>query len=386
MRQSDSKEHRPRTRDDTSRPIRRRSPAIVIMMTVGVLILVGGLSPPSWSGLALKAGDQETKERSARPWLGLHVLATNRDAVRKLTEEVPALGKLGVNVLICEVNYNYAFASHPELAGRYPTTTAEARKLSAACREHGIRLIPQFQCLGHQSWKKTTFSLLTRYPHFDETPGAHPENEGIYCRSWCPLHPDVNKIVFELMDELIDGFEADALHVGMDEVFLIGEEQCERCRGKDKARLFAKAVKDYHRHLVGGRQVEMLLWGDRLLDASTTGYGRWEASDSGTHRAIDMIPKDIIVCDWHYEPRKSYPSIPIFIEKGFRVWPAGWHKPEATRALIDDAFRQRSPRMVGYLCTTWGRARPGKMVEFAALRLAAERLSSGKRDDVKTPD
>ena len=38
-----------------------------------------------------------------------------------------------------------------------------------------IRLIPQFQCLGHQSWERWTFSLLTKHPEFDETPGKFPQ-------------------------------------------------------------------------------------------------------------------------------------------------------------------------------------------------------------------
>jgi uncharacterized lipoprotein YddW (UPF0748 family) len=39
---------------------------------------------------------------------------------------------------------------------------------------------------------------------------------------WCPLHPEVNKVVFALIDEIIDAFEADAVHIGMDEIFLCG--------------------------------------------------------------------------------------------------------------------------------------------------------------------
>ncbi|MHC4542360.1 MAG: family 20 glycosylhydrolase, partial [Planctomycetota bacterium] len=181
-----------------------------------------------------------------------------------------------------------------------------------------------FQCLGHQSWKASNAPLLTKYPQFDETPGMYSKNESIYCRSWCPLHPEVNKVVFALMDELIEVFEADALHVGMDEVFLIGEDDCPRCKGRDKAELFAKAVNDYYNHLVRGHKIEMLMWGDRLIDASKYNYGKWEASANDTARAIDMISKDIIICDWHYELRPAYESVPMFLEKGFRVWPASY--------------------------------------------------------------
>jgi hypothetical protein len=233
-----------------------------------------------------------------------------------------------------------------------------------------VRLIPQFQCLGHQSWKASTAPLLTKYPQFDETPGRYPNNENIYCRSWCPLHPDVNKVVFALMDELIAAFEADAMHVGMDEVFLIGEDDCSRCKGKDKAELFAKAVNDYYEHLVRGRKIEMLMWGDRLIDTSKYNFGKWEASDNGTARAIDLISKDIIICDWHYELRPAYESVPMFLEKGFRVWPASWRKPDAAKAFVDYSRRFDSPRMLGHLNTTWGAVPFNQLPSFEPLKYA----------------
>lgn len=48
-------------------------------------------------------------------------------------------------------------------------------------------------------------ALLTKYPRFDETPGQHPGNKDIYCRSWRPLHPDLHPIINDLYDELLDG-------------------------------------------------------------------------------------------------------------------------------------------------------------------------------------
>lgn len=303
-------------------------------------------------------------------WRALHLTIGTNPAMDALTRELPALATMGVNVLITEVNYSYAFASHPELCADDPITADRVRALVAVCRDHGVRLIPQFQCLGHQSWSSTTFPLLIRYPEFDETPGQFPNNTDIYCRSWCPQHPAVNPIIFDLFDELIDIFQADALHVGMDEVFLIASEHCPRCAGHDPAQLFAKATDDYHAHLVGTRGVEMLMWGDRLLDAATTGYGEWEAAENGTHPAIDLIPKDIIICDWHYELRDDYPSIPLFLEKGFRVLPGGWKNVEATEALIDCEQRHAGPRMLGHLCTVWGQAKPGTLAEFPAIRTA----------------
>jgi hypothetical protein len=263
------------------------------------------------------------------------------------------LAPAGVNVIVLEVNYRFAFQSHPELRMEPALSKAEARALAAQCRQLGIRLIPLFNCLGHQSWAKSTFTLLTQYPEFDETPQIPRDNPDIYCRSWCPQHPGVNAVAFQLMDELLDAFEADALHVGLDEVFLIGSDQCGRCRGQDRAKLFARAVNDYHHHLVGQRKATMLMWGDRLLDDQTMKYGEWESSRNGTAPAIDLIPKDIVICDWHYEKRDAYPSVPFFQEKGFRVWPSSWRKTDAALALLEYAQSHNTGRLLGHLNTTW---------------------------------
>ncbi len=305
-------------------------------------------------------------------WRGIHLLMSSGNDTEILTSLVKDLAEAGINTLITEVNYGYEYKSHPELRTDNPSTPEQIKKLVSECKKHKIRLIPQFQCLGHQSWSKTTYPLLLKYPQFDETPGKYPNNEGIYCRSWCPLHPEVNTIIFDLMDELIDVFEADALHVGMDEVFLIGEKDCSRCQGKDKAELFAKAVNDYHKHIVGHHKIEMLMWGDRLIDASKIKYGSWEASDNHTASAIDSIPKDIIICDWHYEPREAYESIPMFIEKGFRVLPASWRNPESAKALVDYSIQYTSPKMLGHLNTIWGTVPIEKLTEFEPVKYATK--------------
>lgn len=309
-------------------------------------------------------------------WRGIHLGMGHDAEIDRLIDELPILTEMGLNVLVLEINYGFAYKSHPELRAEDPITWQGAQKLVAACRVHGVRLIPQFQCLGHQSWAEHTFPLLVQYPEFDETPGQYPHNEGIYCRSWCPQHPKVNSIIFDLFDELLEAFDADALHVGMDEVFLIGSEACPRCAGQDTATLFAKAVNDYYGYL-SERHIQMLMWGDRLLDAETTGYGKWEASENSTAPAIDMIPKDIVICDWHYEVRDDYPSIPIFLDKGFPTWPAGWRNVVAVEGLVNDALAHAdNDLMLGYLCTTWGAAKPGALAEWEPIQVALEAIQA----------
>jgi hypothetical protein len=318
--------------------------------------------------LGVLAASVQAVDKSPKAWRAVHLLDYNTDtALDALGQNLEALAKQGINVIILEVDYNFDFKSHPELRrGTNPITRAGARRFAALCKNLNIRLIPEFQSLGHQSWKAETFPLLTVYPKFDLTPGAFPNNEGIYCREWDLTNPEVWRVVFSLIDELIDAFHADAVHVGMDEVFLLGSEQSPATKGQDPAALFARAVNELHKHLVRQRKVEMLMWGDRLINGQKYEMGEWEASKNGTAAAVDMIPKDIIVCPWHYEVKESYPSIPMLLEKGFRVLPAGWKNVDASKALIAYSQKNGGPKLLGHMFTTWG-VKKEELMQFPPL-------------------
>ena len=271
-----------------------------------------------------------------------------------------------INLLILRVDWKYSYESHPELRDPNPLTRADVERIVDACRKHGIRVAPQVNLLGHQSWAKETNALLRVYPEFDETPSVKTENytgwpnaDGLYCKSYCPLHPKVHDVVFDIVDEICEVFRTDAFHAGMDEVFYIGEKECPRCNGRDKAELYAGEVRLLHDHLSrDGRQ--LMIWGDRLLDGRTTGLGEWEASYNGTWRAIDLIPKDVLVCDWHYERADVY-----FAMKGFPVASCGYRDPEVSVQQIQDIIRFRGQttgetkgHLQGYIHTIWSGAAP----------------------------
>ncbi|MBO0600590.1 family 20 glycosylhydrolase [Sporosarcina sp. E16_3] len=295
----------------------------------------------------------------------------------------------GINQIILECNMSFKFESHPELSEGTLNKT-DAKELAALCKRNGIRLIPLFQCLGHQGWGGARNSILKHYPEFDETPHIPVDAEWpeFFCPSWCPLHPDVNALAFDLMDELINAFDADAFHIGMDEVFALADDQCPRCKGKDRAELFAKAVNDMYDHLVNKRGVQMYMWGDRLIDSDETGYNnKFEADTFGTSKAVDLIPKDIIITDWHYLKHEIFPSIGIFLEKGFTVIPACWFDTESAVNFLADSQRQArelgaDDRMPGMVMTTWHHWNKEEFERFAS----PEKLDGEMRELAETID
>ncbi|MCC7377541.1 MAG: family 20 glycosylhydrolase [Verrucomicrobiales bacterium] len=277
------------------------------------------------------------------------------------------LAPRGVNTLILRVDYNYQYESHPELRAGQALSRADVKRLVEACRARGMKIAPQINLLGHQSWAGQLGQLLKVYPEFDETPWVTmpekyvwPNPDGLYCKSYCPLHPKVHEVVFALMDEICDAFETDAFHAGMDEVFYLGEEKCPRCGGKNKAELFAGELKKIRDHLAAKNRA-LWIWGDRLIDGRTTGIGEWEASFNQTHPALELIPKDIVVCDWHYE--RADPTAALFALKGFPVVTCPWNRPAVGVSQVRDltGMREQSTREVrgrlqGIVQTVWSGA------------------------------
>ena len=163
--------------------------------------------------------------------------------------------------------------------------------------------------------------------------------------------------MFDIVDEICDAFQSTGFHAGMDEVFYLGEQQCPRCGGRDKAELFANETRLIRDHLAQKNR-KLWIWGDRLIDGKTTGIGEWEASYNNTYRAVDMIPKDVVICDWHYERADKTPV--YFAMKGLNVITCPWNRPAVAVAQTQDmvnfrntATEEMKPHFYGMMQTVW---------------------------------
>ena len=132
--------------------------------------------------------------------------------------------------------------------------------------------------------------------------------------------------------------------------------------------LFAGEVKAIRDHLAASGK-ELWIWGDRLLDGEVTGLGMWEASKNNTHGAIDLISKDVMICDWHYE--RADKTAVYFAMKGFNVATCPWRNPGLAIQQLNDMidFRNESnlemkKRFRGMIQTVWSGA-GNFMKEFA---------------------
>lgn len=261
------------------------------------------------------------------PMLGFHTRIDDHEAVPDFIRLIKeGLAPMGINTLIMEFNPGYQYECYPQYSnGTFGKEDAIA--VREACEECSIRPVPLFQCLSHQSnFGGLPWPLFQEHPELLENPDIPYDATwpDVYCRHWCASNDDIWQYVFPMMDELIDVFGAQALHVGLDEVFDIGEDCCDRCRGKNKAELLARTVKILHDHCTE-KGVDMMMWGDRLLDSRKLGMQMWEADCFGMHEAFDMeeLTRDIIICDWHYDRHDhGYPSVEQFVKGGFFTVPS----------------------------------------------------------------
>lgn len=283
--------------------------------------------------------------------------------IRFVEEElIPA----GINTLILRIDYNFDYKTHPELSTGKGWPQEKTNRLVGLCMDSGVNIVPSLNLLGHQSWASLTGRLLEVFPEFDETPGITvpspedykwPNPDGLYCKSYCPNHPDVHKVIFACVDELTEAFGATDFHAGMDEVFYIAHPDCPRCVGLDPSVVFAGEVNFINAYLKS-KGVRTWIWGDRLIDGSASGLGEWCASMNGTWPAVDMIDRDVLICDWQYV--RAHPTPPYFALKGFDVLTCGHQRPEVTRRQIRDleVFRSGSPEIMkhrfrGFVLTVW---------------------------------
>ena len=79
---------------------------------------------------------------------------------------------------------------------------------------------------------------------------------------------------------------------------------------------------------------------------------------NNTAKAIDMIPRSVVICDWHYE--KAIPTPAYFALKGFDVIACPWRKPDVAEEQVKmmlDFRRNSTPEMkdnfLGLMQTSW---------------------------------
>lgn len=305
----------------------------------------------------------------------MEIRALNYDLARSRRADLPHLKAVIDQLVACRFNtlslyleHRFDFPSLPGVAPPGSLTSEMARALTAYGEARGIAVIPQINLIGHCEGIGATecYAHLTCDP-YQQLPWGGYEQLNLE-------REETRAFVRSAVADICSAFPGSHVHIGGDEV-----RQMEWLFPGDTARqqetMFAwlQFVADEVRRQ--GRRV--LMWGDMLL-----------------HHEVLMkrMPRDVIVCDWHYGSQGSRETLERFRKEGFEVLAApavstcagfGVNLTGSLKniaAMVGDA---ESLGLHGFLLTTWEfgfGSGPGQIwpfVAYAGAIAAGERPADG---------
>jgi hexosaminidase len=253
---------------------------------------------------------------------------------------VDVLAALKYNAIVWEVNEQLQYETHPDIARAGAPTKAQLKDLVAYAKLRRFEVIPQLATFAH-------FGYALQRPAYKGLAESQQTTQGIRSLfNYCPSNPATYDLVFDLMGEVAEVFEPRYFHIGHDEASFDDIGVCDRCKGTDPWVLWARDINKLDAW-IKARGMRTVMWGDQFLPQHNGDKPFFTA------RATDMIPKDILIFDWHYSPNHKYDeTIGYFREHGFEVVGCPWYEPVNVYAFASAAKRNG---ILGYCGTTWAR-------------------------------
>lgn len=260
------------------------------------------------------------------PLRGLKAYLPARGDIAFFKETIDLCGYLGYNTLILEIGGAMEYKRHPEInegweeyaaifseyqgksidvqrsfgwsknsihcengGGSY-LSQQEVSELAEYCKKRYIEIIPEVPSLSHCDY------LLTRHKELAE------RQEDPLPDTYCPSNPESYKLIFDVLDEVIEVFKPRTVNIGHDELY--STALCDKCRLKSPAELYADDIKKIYEYLKG-KNVQTMIWAEKLLKAYDNaknplgGLAHGDAPE--TFAAIEMLPKDIQMLHWYWE-------------------------------------------------------------------------------------
>jgi hypothetical protein len=205
---------------------------------------------------------------------------------------LPRYAAWGYQELYLHLEDAVDYPSLPGVGRADAYTYEELGELVLCAAQHGIRVVPIVNLLGHTQY-------LIKHPGLRDLNELRDERGRALAHGQvCPLHPRFAEVAEQLLRDLAPYCTAGKVHVGLDESFHLGK--CPRCR-EEVARLglaghFAGHVTRLHA-LCGRLNLQMGLWADMLYFVP---------------EAIPLLPRGLTAYDWYYYPFGKKPRVEFF--------------------------------------------------------------------------
>jgi hypothetical protein len=212
-----------------------------------------------------------------------------------LKEIIDFGGQAGYNELFLYGEGALEYKSHPSCSYPWALTQKEFIDLQDyAGNNYNMCLIPIIPTLGHAN-----FILNNKELEFMREV-KKPQNAVIKCnqRQFCTSNPGTYKIIEELLAEWAEISAAPYLHIGGDESWNFAA--CPECRRKAEKTGRGKMLAEHFNKvnaIVRKHHKQTMIWHDMLFYFDD---------------CLPHLDKDIVICDWHYEPIERHPGISIY--------------------------------------------------------------------------
>ncbi len=273
---------------------------------------------------------------------GLHTFTshTGKNILKDMMSKIVSRNKL--NSWVWQVD-RVIWDTCPELEHKdYGMKKADAMEVKKVTEDHFVEIIPCLQTYGHGEW------LFTNRQNLDFAEDSTLPNINLYCTQ----NPKSYVFLDKVMQEVVDTFKPRYFHINNDEISMPnGAPICSHVTGKTESDIIVDNIKVLHNWLTD-RNIKTMIWGDVFL-YKTEGPDACNApSLEEAKKRREMLPKDIIITDWHYLPVKpeAYTSMQLWKDEGFQTIGASWFMPNDIRNL---ALAGIQTGALGNLQCTW---------------------------------
>ena len=252
-------------------------------------------------------------------------------------------------------------------------TQDEVRMLIDYCRARGLEVYPEVPTLSHCDY------ICLAHPEIRERE-ADP-----YPDTYCPNHPDTYKIVFDILEEVIEVFRPKLINIGHDEYYSMAI--CPRCKDTRPDDLFAA---DIHRirDFLAEKGIRTAMWGEKLLPVISPNGRPYGGSESYLHpewyfpalyTCQSKLPRDVLMFNWYFTFGMQYDF--VYHTHGYEMV---FGNMEADNVKLWRERRKYGAK--GGFCSNWGSNHPEYMQrngQYFRLMFGAFALWSKTYDDCR---
>lgn len=239
-------------------------------------------------------------------------------------------------------------------------------------RSQDVEPIPLIQSFGHMEW------LFANGKNRDLA--VNPDNP--YAID--PRKPEARELVGKIWDEAIAALHPKTIHVGLDEVDMIGFPKKDPALVTDMWKTLLPFLGDVAKR----NQVDLMLWGDEGLAPGEAVDATNGTDEENALERRKAIPKGSFIADWHYKADEDHAP---FL-KSLQTWKlmdlvpiaTTWYRPENIRGFDVAADVEGT----GTLQTTWNGYESNEdnmlrdLDQYSAMVLAADYGWSARLDKI----